>query len=782
MRFTAKGVSWRLSTALVTGTFSALVTTPVFAQVETALQSAPGAAIEEGAAGGSDIVVTARRREEKLQDVPVAVTVLSTEAIREANLERFDDLQRTVPALQIQGTSNGNATPAFTIRSQRNSDAPITLDPAVSIYFAEVPQARPQGLTGGLFDLQSIQVLKGPQGTLFGRNSTGGAIVLTPAAPTDKFEGYARATLGNYDTHNFEAVVNAPLADWAALRIGGQINRHDGYVRNVMGGRLNNAHNGALRGSLKLTPADTLTNTTVVNYFSSDESGPALRSRFVGPISTTFFPGLVAANTRSNARDFWTVANNIPGRVAIKNTLVSNITELKLGGVTLKNVAGYRRVKSRLTIDIDGTELQVYRIRNIITSKQYSNELQLLGQALDDRLDYIAGAFYFQEKAFEDDTSFRAAAVANAAQLNLSNIDNVSKSLFTQATLRVPGFEGLSLTAGGRYTWDKRELTSRGQAGTYNPLDFSTAVTCSLRSATNVVLDPCVRNLKKNFRKFTYTLTVDYKVAPDILIYAAHRSGYRSGGFNARATSALLAVPFEPENVKDFELGVKSEFQLSDDVRARFNIAAYHQDYKNIQRSVGGTDTTGAFIGTTVRNAASATIKGIEPELTLNFGRALTVNTYYSYSRGKYKSYPAPRFSGGVIIIDDLSPSPFAGAPKHSGGATVTWRLPLADEAGDVKLIGNYYAQSKTYGSDNTYTVAGGISPFGVVPRYQLVNGRIQWDGVLGTAFSAAGYVRNLFKEKYITSALDTVNVGLGTSAATVGDPRTFGVELGYRW
>jgi iron complex outermembrane receptor protein len=725
----------------------------------------------------SEIIVTARRREERLQDVPVAVSVLSGEAVREAGLQRFEDLQRMIPAFQVQGSTFGNATPTFTVRSQRNSDTPITLDPSVSVYFSEVPQTRPQGLTGSMFDLQSVQVLKGPQGTLFGRNTTGGAVLLTPTPPTDRFEGYARATLGNYATTNFEVIANAPLADWAALRLGGQVNRHKGYVRNLTGGRLNNADNEAFRGSLRLRPTDALTNTLVVNYFHGDDSGPALRSRFVGPPATTLFPTFAAANTASNARDFWTVANNVPGFARIVNTSLSNITEFDAGSIRFKNILGYRRVKADINIDTDGTETDVFSNLDVNRSRQWSNEFQLLGDGFDNKLDYIVGAFWFREKATEVETAFRLRTVSN----NIAAINNSSKSIFSQLTLHMPGLKALSLTAGGRYTWDRRLLVQRNvRASTYDPVTFAYTPVCALTDLSNAPLNPCRRSLSIPFKKFTYTLSADYKIADDVLAYVSHRTGYRSGGFNVRANPAILAVPFRPENVKDVEIGLKSEFQLGDRARARFNVAAYYQDYKDIQRSVGGTDpVTGAFLGTTVRNAASASIKGIEPELTLSFERVLTVNGYYSYSKGHYKSYPNVTASG---IVEDLTPSPFAGAPLHSGGATVTWALPVDADKGEVKLIGNAYAQAKTYGSDNSYTVAGGVSRVGVIPHYKLFNARLQWNEILGSGLSAAAYVRNIGNEKYFASMLDTVTVGLGTGAATIGDPRTYGLELNYRW
>jgi iron complex outermembrane receptor protein len=266
----------------------ALMPTPLLAQAQPALaDEQPQSAREDG-----EIIVTARRRDERLQDVPIAVSVLSGDAVRDAGIQRFEDMQRAIPALQVQGGNYGNSTPTFTIRSQRNGDSPITVDPAVSVYFAEVPAVRAQGLGGAMFDLGSVQVLKGPQGTLFGRNTTGGAIALTPAAPTDKFEGYGRVTIGNYETHNVEGVVNIPIADWIQLRMGGVINRHDGFVKNILGRRLNNAKNESWRVSLKLEPVDGLVNSFVVNGWHADESGPASRPLGSGPIATLVLPTL----------------------------------------------------------------------------------------------------------------------------------------------------------------------------------------------------------------------------------------------------------------------------------------------------------------------------------------------------------------------------------------------------------------------------------------------------------------------------------------------------------
>ncbi len=315
-------------------------------------------------------------------------------------------------------------------------------------------------------------MLKGPQGTLFGRNTTGGAMIITPQAPTDRIEGYVSAGIGNFESRRLEGAVNVPLGDWAALRVAGQLQRRKGYTNNVTTGQqLDDEHKDAWRVSLKLNPFEGFENRTVVNGFLANENG----------IGYKIIAGTSAAAQAEVARNlalpFWSTTADLVMKTRVATFGVSNITEYKISpAVTFKNIFGYRHVTSEIPFDLDGSALTFARNNGTIQAApsredmyvdQYSNELQMLGTVLDGGLDYIVGGYYFLERGNDRQTSGGLLGVTRSnvyigdRVTYADPIRNLSYSGFAQMTYRLPFIPGLSLTAGGRYTFDQREMTSR---------------------------------------------------------------------------------------------------------------------------------------------------------------------------------------------------------------------------------------------------------------------------------------------------------------------------------
>jgi iron complex outermembrane receptor protein len=723
----------------------------------------------------SEVVVTARRREERLQDVPVAVSVIGGSELKDKGIVRLEDVSRAVPALQIESESYGRNVPSFTIRSQRQATNLITQDTSVAVYFADVPQARAQGLNGAMFDLASIQVLKGPQGTLFGRNTTGGAVVITPQRPTNSFEGYLTADFGNLNQRSVEGAVNLPVNDSLQVRAGGQIDRREGYIHNVYDGSdLDDDHNESWRLSIRFKPIEDLTNDLVVNGFNAHDHGEGGVLRSIGPVA---IPSIAAALAQEYAatkvRGRYTENSNDPHGTQISTIGLSNITQWQLDDVTLKNIFGVRNVDSHLRLDHDASPVTILAGRDDMVETQYSDEAQVLGQALDKHLDYIAGVFYFEESG---DMNGGNNIFGNPRNLT-GHARNESKSVFGQTTYHLPFADTVSLTGGLRETWDTREFTYNGTSGVV-PVCLFTVNDVPLSSG-GVLLDPCGFTRQADYSNLTYTVTADWKITSDALLYAAHRKGYRAGGFNPRATSISQTDPFNPEQVKDYEVGLKTEWHPGR-IAVRFNIDGYHQDYDDIQRNQNRVDANGTFIGSTVTNAASATIDGFEMELDVRPLRGLQLNAFYSYSHAKYNKWLSPQLvSGGIVYIDESS-SPFAAAPDHSGGGSIAYTLPLSQSVGAVTVSSNIYSQSETWGSDGNYTPT--LRASARLPGYSLINARVEWADLVGTHLTVAGYVHNLTDKYYFPSGVDTSNAGLGTNFGLVGAPRTYGAELTYRF
>ncbi|RYY29073.1 MAG: TonB-dependent receptor [Sphingomonadales bacterium] len=753
---------------------------PAFAQTapndEKALAEEP---VQHASEDMDDIVVTARRREERLQDVPIAITALSAGSLAEANIVQVSDLPMKVPGLTTQPSAFGSNVLQVSIRGQRQFDPYITKDPAVAVYFADVVQNRPQGLNSAFFDVSSVQVLKGPQGTLFGRNTTGGAMLITPQAPTDQFEGYLLGGYGNYNAYRVEGAVNVPLADWAKLRVAGAIQRRDGFTNNVTTGQqLDDENKNNWRVSLTLSPAQGFENRTVINGFSADENGVGYKLLGVLPgVGFGSAPNVVAELARVNALPFHSTTSDQILETRVKTFAVSNVTTIDIAdNVTLKNIAGYRFVGSHIPFDLDGSSLTFtdgankvvpfFPSREDMTVRQYSDELQILGTVFGGSLDYIFGGFYFLERGSDRQQSGGQGGVSvggiyQGDRVTYADpIRNQSYSGFAQFTWRPAFLQGFSVTAGGRQTHDLREITTR---------NLVSNGTCRLVNSSGAVLNPCVTSYSKSFDKFTYSLSADYKIAQGVLVYLAHRTGYRTGGFNISATTPAQFTPFQPENLSDYEVGIKTDFRMGTG-KGRLNVAAYTQDYRNIQRNQGAL-INGVFTQTIV-NAAEATIKGFEVELQLQPVDFIDFGLNVANIDARYRNWTA----NGV----NLSGSQFAGTPAWTIGANFGFRIPLG-EAGELSPRIDLFHQTDTNMSDNNYFVAQSrISPTSIMPAYTLVNARIDLRNIGGSGIDAGLWAKNLLDAEYIASGTELANTGLGYTAGFVGAPRTYGVELRF--
>jgi iron complex outermembrane recepter protein len=419
-----------------------------------------------------EVVVTARRREESLQDVPISVTAVSGEQLLAQGVDKIENL--ATPSLTITTGGTNRKTAAFSLRGQRTNESQLLTDPPVGTYFAEVVQPRPFGFGYTLYDIANVQVLKGVQGTLFGRNMTGGAVLISPAEPSDAFEGYVQGTLGNFDARQLEAMINLPIGDVGSFRLAGRTRQRDGYVTDITSGRdFEDENYDSLRGSLKLAQGS-LSNLTTVDWLKADENGSApigtdyrtgnlavvppglgclqaVQTGVLTPFGATEclsrVPGSpiaspIAQYNRSIARlaggDDLTVAmgsdtsrqNGLGGAFSnLENWGITNRTVLTINdNLQLKNIFGYRKIDFTRLQDLDGVETFFINSIQDTHVEQYSEELQLQGSAFDERLNFTAGAYYFRESGEENsapssqfpDLTLGGAAAAGAGNLALS--------------------------------------------------------------------------------------------------------------------------------------------------------------------------------------------------------------------------------------------------------------------------------------------------------------------------------------------------------------------------
>ncbi|WP_336969752.1 TonB-dependent receptor [Sphingobium aromaticiconvertens] len=765
------------------------------AQVPTITEAAPQAAAEPATTGAQssrgsisdDIVVTARRTEERLQNVPVAVTAFGTEQLTERRILTESDLQSVTPGLTVRQSSSSNQL-SLSLRGQ-SIDAYSYSAPAVLTYFNEVQQG---GVTAtSFFDLQSIQVVKGPQGTLFGRNATGGAVLYQTQAPTRNFEGYGRAGYGNYDNRELEGAINVPLGTFGAFRVSGKLQKRDGFQHNLYnGGRLNSVDSQVIRGSLLIAPEGSgFENKTVYQHgFFGGNSGGIKLQNFYTPGQTNngnalnataaaLYPaGFINFTTDARVRQlgfdgiadylqkqqkigFYDFYNDADGRHRAKQDTVSNTTSFDLSdNLVIKNIFGYNNVVSRDKSDVDGSPFQIVtlgaadtmRFNYVFRTRQVSDELQLQGKAFDEKLSYIFGLFgsketQGQQALYNIGGDYPQPGPAGAPfQYNFKSIDK-SRAVFGQATYAVA--PELNVTLGGRYTWEKIRIEQL-------PGDLYQSIGIGPRS--------------EKFSKPSWNVGIDYHITDSLMVYANHRGSWRTGGFNGTSLDTIdgVMVPnaFKPETTYDFEIGAKFAGQIGG-LPARFNVALYDQYVKNVQRTV--------YIAVTAvsGNVAKARVTGAELDGQITLASWLQVGGAFNYTNARYTDPDA------TVGNFTLAFGPYGDTPKYSGSAYVRASADLPNGNGEVVARGDLYAQS-----GNFYTnLNDSLSPGTRIPSYALLNGRLEWNDIAGSRISAAAYIRNITDKKYYAGGLGLGAV-VGTNGTLTGMPRMYGAEVSFKF
>ena len=750
-------------------------------------------------AGLEDIVVTARRTEERLQDVPVAVTAFNAEALATRNVGDVQSLANVAPGLTIT-PANSPTTLIVTIRGLGNTNPNTGADAAVGLYLNDVPINLQNGTNIGMFDLEGVQVLKGPQGTLFGRNTTGGAILLNSAKPTDRLEGHVQGGGTFFRAGNGwqgEAVVNIPLGDTLAVRAGISLVDRDGYVRNIAPRNTPQSAYGSVplpqgrtdfsnelgqtsqawRFAARWTPL-----AGVENLFFYD--GAFLRSTGLPTYATALnpagpivgfapflgYPDPTAAYAALNAakQDYWWSTMSVGANpLTLRTHTISNTTTVDLSDtITLKNILGYRRVRETYSQDIVGLGAAYFNYRQRTGGYNFSEELQLQGRSLEDRLNWVAGLFYFEESRFNKSDNFSQFGGPGASTTDY-NSRSRSYSGFAQATFKLT--DALSLTAGGRYTIDKRAASLSRPF----PNASGALVGCSFPGRT---LANCLLTGDDTFRAFTYTLSADYKIDRDTLVYLASRRGYRSGGFSATQSTATSnnLIPFRPEKLTDYEFGLKRDWHLGGDAELRTNLAVFHQDYSDIQRLA--VDPAN-FSNQLIINVPKAKVDGGEVEATLVPVHGITLTYGYSYVK--------PRYSSFVVAGVDNSGNTFSYAPRHTHTVSGSADLPIPETAGKLSLTANWSRRSTAFHDDQVQTTRGGVYPAQTltVPLYDMVGANLRWTGIMNSSFDAELFVTNLTNAKVLPNGSPSTYPTLGAAVGFYGvAPRMIGFNLRYNF
>jgi iron complex outermembrane receptor protein len=754
------------------------------------------------------VIVTAERRPEASIDVPISVTELSGTALHEADVNNALDLQNLSPGLTVVGNLGSSDNAVFSIRGQNQPFGGA--DPGVQTYFADVPFNASS--TGLYYDLDNVQVLEGPQGTLFGRSTTGGAILFDPKRPTDEYEAELDLQGGDFQYGSLEGMVNVPLiGDKLELRVAGEMESRDGYTDVLNWGvRADNLHDDGIRASLAFRPFDNFTSTLMFDgrfdrtHGTGDEitaiSQPTTISGAtqiatlravaegayenyectIAPGPGCFATGMAIGDGAFNS--FYTglqgalAAQQAIGPRAALSTIapawkrndwgITDTSQWDLSAnLQLRNIVAYRVSQTQPQYDYDGSAVPLLEITDPRTwqtnSAQLTEELHVQGQSADNLFRWIAGYYYegdypagYSEIGRQEFGGFVNAPLGDTLFEEL-NSGGTSNAVFAQLDYDASEFvRGLTVTAGARYTWDRK---------------VSNEIECSVDQsggpcALPVTSPPYVQFYQvAHFAAPDWNLSADYALEDDTKAYLTFRRGYKSGGFNSGSSGF---PQFKPEYLTDLEFGVKHSGTLLG-VPMRIDGDVYYGWYDNIQKNDFEFGLLGPEVVTF--NAAKAHVDGFEMSTDIRPTDGLDLNFFYSYTDASYSKFVTP-FSG------NHAGDPFAYTPKDKFGVTGRFALPVDPAWGQPAFQVSYYWQSRVWFSDFS-----DVEPDSSQGAYGLVNMRLDWDSILGSPFDAGVFLDNAANQLYKTGANPLEHLILTTSSM-YGPPRMFGLELRYHY
>lgn len=671
-----------------------------------------------------EVVVTARRSEESLQTTPIAVTALTADAIEDLRIQDIDGIQYIAPNLVISRSHSGSS---ISLRGQVQGNSDSSADQSVGLYLDGVYVARQIGAISDLIDVERIEVLHGPQGTLFGRNTTGGALNVIHNKPAREFGANIELGVGNYNQQQAAMMVNVPVVDnQLSVRLAGKMSKHDGYGDNVFLNRdVGDKDNLALRFSALYEPESNWSLLLTADYMDMQNNGPT--TNLLTAFDSSLPPGVDISpyintpyhKTQSELETFEEVT-----AWGTSATLTVDIN-----GLEFKSISAYRNLDNSTFTDFDNTPLPLFDNGTQADIDQFTQEFQLTGTSGD--LDWITGLYYFVEDGNERFTPLKGL-------VNLyGEFEHTSYAAFVQGNYAIN--DKLRITAGLRYTDDKRELRANNVI----------AGGCAIAPA--LVQDPvnCIADTDVSFDYLSHTLSADYQLSDSVFLYARTSVGRKSGGISK--TIGTL-TQFDPEKITDYEVGFKSDFF---DKKLRVNASAFLAFYENMQRPITKVDDNGNPVSFT-DSVGEAEIPGIELQLVaVPFdGFELTANV----------GLIDPEYKEFTDATGDRSDEPFTHVSKKTWNLAATYTKDVS--FGYYKLHADYGYQSEKYYFPNERAREPGYGLLGANATVHFEQNDID----------LTVWGKNLTDEDYNGYILDFSARGYVTGYP--GAPKTYGVSV----
>lgn len=708
------------------------------------------------------VTVTARRREESAQDVPVAVSSFDGDDLREMQARTLDGLQGAVPNLNIvQGRGSASSVNVF-IRGIGQPDALQSFDPGVGIYVDDVYYSRIQGAMFTLFDLERVEVLRGPQGTLYGKNSTGGAIKLVTRDPGDVTSGAAEFTVGDYGRLEGRFYGTTPLSENIGASIALVSTASDGYVRDSVTGRdYNDDDTDALRVKFAGQGSDVFRWSVTADYTRQDNSltmgqamAPLVQIDLATGVRVLSLPDTQPWDYRSTS----SFTNGEGQKLTHWGITLALDWELS-SEWGLKSITAHRDLRTDFFIDIDASEFELGDVFVGVDQDQLSQEFQFQYDN-GDNLQSVFGLYYLREnvpshqEAYADDFLAFSGAPLDFLRTIDDDLRTTSYAGFAHSSWEFS--PTWTLAAGLRYTHEKKNYART--TSTFSNLPALTA-------------DPAFAfNVSESWSAFTPSLSLQKQFNDNLMGYFSANRGFKSGGFNGRANSPADLSAYDPETVWTYEFGLKSS---SDDGRRVVNVTAFHSDYEDFQARVSEIVNPGAAIPNfsfPVLNAAKLRIQGIELEAMALVGDGLRLSAQVGYQNAEYREFNDPRVVLNPALADLHEHVPFA--PDWTGRLAASQLFMLANDS-TLTIGGDWSYKSKTWLSVDNRDVLS-------QDAYGLLGMFATWDSADGS-WQVRGGVKNMTDKLYKTDGQEFSSVG-NIQTAYYGWPRHYYVAVRYNF
>jgi iron complex outermembrane recepter protein len=762
--------------AIIAGIMAAAVS-PAFAQ-DVPQPSADNTAVPQASQGGlGEIVVTAQRRPEKLQEIPVAVTAFTEGTIRNLNLNDAISVSKYVPSMISQHNAGLATANSYFLRGLGNTQSAATFDPPVGTYVDDIYVARQNANNYAFFDTERVEVLRGPQGTLFGRNTTGGAVSIIMRKPSDTMGAKFEFTAGSFERITAKASVDIPITDKILTKWSGFYIKDDGYLKNITTGeRLNGEKSYGVRGDVRLLPTDDLTidlsgefTNNTGTYFGV-RTLPVPSDKFRTANTPVFYEAATNMRTVSCKGDPVNILLSTQNGLCLNSdnyAITANINWTTDAG-TLEGIFGWRDQKQGYINNYSSGTVNKYAgfvLADSIKNKQHSAELKWSSELLDSKLRYVAGIFYLQEKndlrtaAFSGGTTSFVLASTTAGGVTYGNDVHFRQKVQTAAAYLQADYElldGLTATLGARYTWEEKKLAFFLSDRFFSPLYTSNPLGAAGYDSSEV--EAAGVPLRQTQKRVTPRIALSYKLDPNTLLFASATNGFKSGGWNGTNSVPFQVLPFRPEVTWSYEAGFKSELFNR---KLRLNGTFYLARTKDLQVTSGIIIPPSTTVSQLARNAGKLQTYGFEWETAYAPNRYLTIFVNGSVNRGKYLSTV---LTPGVPAASQIQTSTIPlRVPRFQLASGATYKIPIDAIGADIGL-------TAAYRHNSSYAVAALNTAFAPKEDFVDLNFTLEdQDGKWGAAFG----VTNLTKQETITANFISL---------FPGDPRRFTGRLWFNF